>query len=82
MPGAQLSSFDGLSGEVPAPGTYHLTSLCDVDSQDWFRVVAGVVSCPPDGTPAPTLLHVFFKDLFITVNGKNEVWVSGKEGNV
>uniref|UniRef100_A0ABM5ESH0 IgGFc-binding protein-like n=1 Tax=Pogona vitticeps TaxID=103695 RepID=A0ABM5ESH0_9SAUR len=77
MPGAQLSSFDGLSGDVPAPGTYLLTSLCDVSSQDWFRVVAGVASCPPEEIAAPTLLHVFFKDLFITVNGKNEVWVNG-----
>ncbi|KAH0631333.1 hypothetical protein JD844_005621 [Phrynosoma platyrhinos] len=46
-------------------------------SDNWFRVVVGIASCPPDGITAPRVLHVFFKDLFISVNGQNDVWVNG-----
>nr|XP_060639880.1 IgGFc-binding protein-like [Anolis sagrei ordinatus] len=77
MPGAHLSTFDGLFGDVPTPGSYQLVSICDPSSEDWFRVVVGVASCQPIGTVAPTLLHAFFKDLFISVNGHNEIWVNG-----
>uniref|UniRef100_H9GN55 VWFD domain-containing protein n=1 Tax=Anolis carolinensis TaxID=28377 RepID=H9GN55_ANOCA len=77
MPGAHLSSFDGLSGDAPTPGSYQLVSICDPSSDDWFRVVVGVASCPPTGTVAPTLLHVFFKDLFISINLQNDIWVNG-----
>ncbi|XP_042295749.1 alpha-tectorin-like [Sceloporus undulatus] len=77
MLGAHLSSFDGLSGNFLSPGIYQLVSLCDINSDDWFRVVVSVASCPPDGTIAPMVLHVFLKDLFISVNGQNNVWVNG-----
>ncbi|XP_060132431.1 IgGFc-binding protein-like [Zootoca vivipara] len=77
MPGAQLSTFDGLSGKVPAPGTFQLTSLCDIKSDYWFRVIVEVSSCPPNGVVTANLLYFFYKGLFITVNRQKEAWVNG-----
>lgn len=78
IPGAQLSTFDGLSGKVPAPGTFQLTSLCDFNSDYWFRVIVEVSSCPPNGVVTANLLYFFYKGLFITVNRQKEAWVSRK----
>ncbi|KAJ6663588.1 hypothetical protein lerEdw1_009667 [Lerista edwardsae] len=77
MPGAWFSSFDGLSGKVPDFGTYELTSLCDAESGDWFRVLVRVASCPANATLAITTVYVFFKGAFIAVQGQKEAWVNG-----
>ncbi|KAM3829807.1 IgGFc-binding protein isoform 3-T5 [Vipera latastei] len=76
IPGQHFSSFDGLSGDVVAPGAYQLASLCDTLSDDWFRVIVRVTSCPPLQTTTATL-YIFFKNLFITMNDQKEVWVNG-----
>ncbi|XP_063168367.1 IgGFc-binding protein-like [Candoia aspera] len=76
IPGDNFSSFDGLSGDISAPGAYQLASLCDIQSDDWFRLIISITSCLPVQTTT-VILHFFFKNLFITVNDQKEVWVNG-----
>ncbi|KAK9394610.1 IgGFc-binding protein [Crotalus adamanteus] len=76
IPGQHFSSFDGLSGDVVAPGAYQLASLCDTLSDDWFRIILKVTLCLPAQTTTATL-YIFFKNVFITMNDQKEVWVNG-----
>ncbi|XP_039181480.1 IgGFc-binding protein-like [Crotalus tigris] len=76
IPGQHFSSFDGLSGDVVAPGAYQLASLCNTLSDDWFRIILKVTLCLPAQTTTATL-YIFFKNVFITMNDQKEVWVNG-----
>ncbi|XP_030069375.1 IgGFc-binding protein isoform X2 [Microcaecilia unicolor] len=73
-----FTSFDGLYGKMPASRAYELVSLCDVDSEDWFRIVVELQSCDSNTKSMKILTFVFFRGIFIAVN-KNETWVNGRQ---
>ncbi|XP_030069242.1 IgGFc-binding protein [Microcaecilia unicolor] len=73
---SDLTSFDGLSGNMVSNTATEVVSLCDLDSEDWFRMVVDFRFCSVGAT---TILHIFFRDVFIAVNQNKETWVNGRQ---
>uniref|UniRef100_A0A8C8VKK0 VWFD domain-containing protein n=1 Tax=Pelusios castaneus TaxID=367368 RepID=A0A8C8VKK0_9SAUR len=78
VPGAQLTSFDGASGEVLHNGAYEMASFCNDSALSWFRVVIEVQECSNRGVVAGTTAYIFFQDAFIAVKRNKETWVNGR----
>ncbi|KAG6922198.1 hypothetical protein G0U57_003460, partial [Chelydra serpentina] len=78
LPGAQLTSFDGASGDLHS-GAYELASLCNVSTPSWFRVVVDVRACSDGAAMAGTTTYIFFRDAFIAVKRNKETWVNGHQ---
>uniref|UniRef100_A0ABM5ESE3 IgGFc-binding protein-like n=1 Tax=Pogona vitticeps TaxID=103695 RepID=A0ABM5ESE3_9SAUR len=76
--GAQLTTFDGASGEILYNGAYEVASFCDAMSRDWFRVVVDVRDCGEGEMTAGAAVYVFFQEAFIAINRNKEAWVNGQ----
>ncbi|XP_062996673.1 IgGFc-binding protein-like [Elgaria multicarinata webbii] len=76
-PGARLTSFDGVSGEILYKGVYEVASLCNESDPLWFRIIAVVQECKEWDLAAVSTIHVFFRGVFITVKKSKETWVNG-----
>ncbi|XP_060132429.1 IgGFc-binding protein [Zootoca vivipara] len=76
--GAQLTTFDGASGEILYSGAYEVASLCDIHAHAWFRVVVDVKECSDGEVMAGAAVYVFFRDAFIAINKNKEAWVNGQ----
>ncbi|KAM6428807.1 IgGFc-binding protein-like [Liasis olivaceus] len=77
IPGAWLSSFDGVKGKLITSGAYKLASYCDEESPSWFKLVVDFNDCNHDMVPAATAVYIFFREAFITVTNLKETWVNG-----
>nr|XP_060639775.1 IgGFc-binding protein-like [Anolis sagrei ordinatus] len=77
QPGAQLTSFDGTSGQILSEGIYEIASLCNQNDPFWFRIIAVVQVCHNWDLAAVSTIHIFFKGVFVTVKSSNETWVNG-----
>uniref|UniRef100_A0A670JHY8 Fc fragment of IgG binding protein n=1 Tax=Podarcis muralis TaxID=64176 RepID=A0A670JHY8_PODMU len=73
--GAQLTTFDGASGEILYSGAYEVASLCNIHAHAWFRVVVDVKECSDGDVMAGAAVYVFFRDAFIAINKNKEAWV-------
>ncbi|XP_069460992.1 IgGFc-binding protein-like [Ambystoma mexicanum] len=78
-PGPSFSSFDGAAGKVSCKGPYEVASLCDETSKAWFRVVVDFQLCSDDGAKVASLVHIFFRDAFITLSKSKKAWLDGRE---
>ncbi|XP_061452964.1 IgGFc-binding protein-like [Rhineura floridana] len=76
--GAQLTTFDGVSGEILYRGAYEVVSLCDTAARAWFRVVVDVRDCADGQVMAGAAVYVFFREAFIAINKNKEAWVNGQ----
>ncbi|XP_069057919.1 IgGFc-binding protein-like [Pleurodeles waltl] len=81
-PEPQFNSFDGISGMVSNDGPYEVTSLCDQTSKAWFRVVVDFELCSADVTNVAQLVHVYFRDAYISISKSHKAWRDGRELNV
>uniref|UniRef100_A0A8C0U059 IgGFc-binding protein-like n=1 Tax=Cyanistes caeruleus TaxID=156563 RepID=A0A8C0U059_CYACU len=77
MPGATLTTFDGVTGPLLASGTYKMSALCDEEAPDWFKVVMEVSDCHDMNVPVAVAAIVFVREGVISINSNMEVWVSG-----
>ncbi|XP_078509945.1 IgGFc-binding protein-like [Lissotriton helveticus] len=78
-PGLGFNSFDGMSGMVPYKGPYEVTSLCDKTSKAWFRAVVNFQLCQADGAMLAQLVHVYFRDAYISIAKSQKAWRDGRE---
>lgn len=75
--GGIFTFYSGGIGQITATGAYEIVRVCNGILQfEWFRVVADVQICATGGTPITAAVYVFFDDLVITINNKQEIWVS------
>ncbi|KAM9309078.1 IgGFc-binding protein [Pholidichthys leucotaenia] len=74
-----LRSFDGMFGPMETRGAFEVASLCDENTELWFRVVVDVRVCKTGGAPSVAALYVFFKDAVVTVNSQHVTWVNGRK---
>ncbi|XP_053307563.1 IgGFc-binding protein [Spea bombifrons] len=69
-------TFDGLSGGPVGNGPFEVASLCNADSDSWFRIVADIQKC---GTVSSvSRLHIFLRNAFVTVSKDKEAWFNGR----
>lgn len=73
--GAQLTTFDGASGEILSVGAYEVASVCDDTARAWFRVIVDVKDCHDGEVMAGAAVYVFFQGAFIAINKNKETWV-------
>ncbi|XP_053124186.1 IgGFc-binding protein-like isoform X2 [Hemicordylus capensis] len=76
--GAQLTTFDGASGEVLYSGAYEVASLCDSMARTWFRLIVNMGECSDGEVLAGAAIFVFFREAFIAINKNQEIWVNGQ----
>ncbi|XP_062996671.1 IgGFc-binding protein-like [Elgaria multicarinata webbii] len=76
--GAQLTTFDGASGEILYSGIYEVVSLCNSTARTWFRVMVDVRDCSSGEARAAASVYVFFRQAFIAINRNKEAWVNGQ----
>lgn len=75
--GGIFTFYSGGMGKITATGAYEIVRVCNgVLEFEWFRVVADVQICATGGIPVTAAVYVFFDDLVITINSKQEIWVS------
>ncbi|XP_069394027.1 IgGFc-binding protein isoform X1 [Paralichthys olivaceus] len=74
-----LASFDGMSGAIGAHGAVEVASLCDENTDLWFRVVVDVRVCSKGASPSVATVHMFFKETVVTVNSQHVTWVNGRK---
>nr|XP_028596464.1 IgGFc-binding protein-like [Podarcis muralis] len=79
VPGARLTSFDGVSGGILYEGAYEVASLCNENDLFWFRIIAVVKKCNEMDLPSVSIIHVFFQRMLITVKTNKEAWVNGHQ---
>lgn len=77
IPGAQLTSFDGVSGKYFCTGVYDIVSVCDESAISWFRVAVHIGKEHQEGLAVGRAIYVYFQDASITVTKNLETWVSG-----
>ncbi|KAH0631342.1 hypothetical protein JD844_005631 [Phrynosoma platyrhinos] len=76
-PEAQLTSFDGASGNFLSSGIYNLALLCNDSAISWFRVLVSFGKDSDDGLVVGKAIYVFFQDTFVAVKSNNKIWVNG-----
>ncbi|CAI5781335.1 IgGFc-binding protein-like [Podarcis lilfordi] len=79
VPGARLTSFDGVSGGILYEGAYEVASLCNENDLLWFRIIAVVKKCNEMDLPSVSIIHIFFQRMLITVKTNKEAWVNGHQ---
>ncbi|XP_042296350.1 IgGFc-binding protein-like [Sceloporus undulatus] len=77
-PEAQLTSFDGASGDFFWSGVYELALLCNDSALSWFRVLVSFGRDSDDGLVLAKAIYVFFQDTFVAVKSNNKMWVNGR----
>uniref|UniRef100_K7FDY9 Fc fragment of IgG binding protein n=1 Tax=Pelodiscus sinensis TaxID=13735 RepID=K7FDY9_PELSI len=76
--GGVFTSYDGVSGRVPLDGTYEISTLIDIKSASWFRVVVEFQTCKKCRAPKVTSVTISFHKLTILVNRNGKVLVNGR----
>ncbi|XP_045915562.1 IgGFc-binding protein-like [Micropterus dolomieu] len=77
--GGSITIFSGQTGTISVMGAYDIIAHCDELSADWFRVVAMLQECTATGVKSVVAVYVYFNELTVTVNDKQETWVNGKK---
>ncbi|KAJ8289756.1 hypothetical protein GJAV_G00004980 [Gymnothorax javanicus] len=77
-PAGRFGSFDGMKGAAVELGAFEMASLCDLNSAQWFRVVADVRLCEKGGNSAAAV-YVYFKDTVVAINNRREAWINGRK---
>lgn len=73
--GGSITLFTGTTGTVSVMGAYEIISHCDQSAAEWFRVVAKLQECTSSEEKSVAAVYVYFNDLAVTVNDKQETWV-------
>ncbi|KAM4652646.1 IgGFc-binding protein-like [Discoglossus pictus] len=76
-----FTTFDELSGGPVGPGPFEVASLCNMNADSWFRVVADIQTCGK-GPTSVTRLHIFLRNAIVTVSKDKDVWVNGRSFNL
>lgn len=74
-----LKSFDGIFGPVGTKGAFVLASLCNEETDLWFRVVVDIRVCNEGSSPTVSNVYVFFNETTVAVNSKHMTWVRRAE---
>ncbi|KAM4652256.1 IgGFc-binding protein-like [Discoglossus pictus] len=71
-PKSIVTTFDEFSLPISANEAHEISSLCDKNSPNWFRVVQ-----IPGLSYEDQSVFVFFKNLNVSSNMENKIWVDG-----
>ncbi|XP_077312501.1 IgGFc-binding protein-like [Lithobates pipiens] len=71
-------SYDLLSNTVAPDNTFDLTSVCDLEDESWFRLVAITQSCNNDGNSQISAVHVYFTNFSLALTHNGRVWENGR----
>ncbi|XP_072282020.1 IgGFc-binding protein-like [Pyxicephalus adspersus] len=74
----RLTSFDLLWGTVASDNIFDLTSVCDLEAENWFRIVVITQSCNNDEQCKISAVHVYFTNASIAVTPSGGVWENGR----
>ncbi|XP_020671291.3 IgGFc-binding protein [Pogona vitticeps] len=75
---AQLTSFDGASGNYLCSGVYDVASVCDESSLSWFRVAVSIGKDREDALVVGRAAYIYFREASITLKNNNRAWVNGR----
>ncbi|XP_053546860.1 IgGFc-binding protein-like [Bombina bombina] len=76
-----FSTFDGMSGGAVSTGAFEVVSLCNADSESWFRIIAHVQDCGKS-KPSVAMIHIFLHSGLVTITKDRQAWVNGRKTNL
>ncbi|XP_067874724.1 IgGFc-binding protein-like [Heterodontus francisci] len=77
--GQQFATFDGTAGQIQAPGTYELVSVCDESSAVWFRALVEFRTGCEHEKLGGAAVYMYFEGAFIAVTEEKSIWVNGRQ---
>ncbi|XP_044191762.1 IgGFc-binding protein-like [Thunnus albacares] len=77
--GGSITLFSGPTGTIAVMGAYEIITHCNQSSAEWFRVVVKLQECSVTGEKSIVAVYVYFSDLSVTINDKQDTWVNGKK---
>ncbi|KAM9299513.1 IgGFc-binding protein-like [Gastrophryne carolinensis] len=74
-----LTTFDQFSGTIAPDNMFDLSSVCDLASESWFRLVVITQGCKNvDEESHIASVHMYFANVSITLTPAGEVWGNGR----